>query len=89
MIPIRHLLNRIRWDRDFGNGEFVIGYHDRQRDTIVLVPFSSLIGETDDHFALQLQDPDGMVHTVPLHRIRQVFRDNQLIWQRPAPPVTR
>ncbi|MFN6960799.1 MAG: DUF504 domain-containing protein, partial [Rhodocyclaceae bacterium] len=29
MQPIHELLSRIRWDAEFGQGEFVIGYWDR------------------------------------------------------------
>ena len=29
MIPIQELISRIRWDREFGNADFAIGYHDR------------------------------------------------------------
>ena len=37
MIPIHHLLSRIRWDPDFGRGEFVLGYYDRILEEVVRV----------------------------------------------------
>jgi uncharacterized protein (UPF0248 family) len=40
MITIRALLNRIRWDREFGRGEFTIGYFDRLERRIIVVPLS-------------------------------------------------
>jgi hypothetical protein len=34
-------------------------------------------------------EDDGSVHHVPLHRVRAVWRDGALIWQRPLPgPVS-
>lgn len=86
MIPIQQLLSRIQWDQEFGRGEFVIGYYDRILDQIVRVPFAEIVIPPDDHQALQIMDPDGVFHTVPLHRIREVYRDRQLIWRRPEQP---
>jgi uncharacterized protein (UPF0248 family) len=39
MIPIQDLLHRIRWDPEFGSGEFVIGYYDRVEHKLISVPF--------------------------------------------------
>ncbi|MFZ5774336.1 MAG: DUF504 domain-containing protein [Thermodesulfobacteriota bacterium] len=83
MIPIQQLLNRIRWDRAFGEAEFVIGYHDRFQNTLVRVPFQAILGHTTNHRALELLDPEGVVRTVPWHRIREVSRNGEVIWQRP------
>ena len=35
-----------------------------------------------DHVDFELLDEDGITHTVPLHRIRQVFRNDELVWER-------
>lgn len=84
MIPIHQLLNRIRWDRDFGRAVFEIGYYDRIDDRIVRVPFEEISFPTDDRSTILIIDQEGVSHSVPLHRIREVFRDRQLIWQRPV-----
>lgn len=34
MTPIHELLNRIRWDKEFGQGRFEVGYHDRHADQL-------------------------------------------------------
>lgn len=81
MIPIQDLLNRIRWDEHFG-GAFVIGYYDRVRDAIVQVAFSEISFPPGDHFAFELIDEEGIVHSVPYHRVRHVLRNGELIWQR-------
>lgn len=82
MIPIHQLLSRIRWDREFCRGHFAIGYYDRVGNEIVRVPFSEIIFSPDDHDSIRVMDHDGIVHSVPLHRIREVYRNSELIWHR-------
>ncbi len=82
MIPIHELLNRIRWDKDYGDASFTIGYYDRVANKIIRVPFKQLDFDPQDHFDFSLVDEEGELHTVPLHRIREVFRNNELIWER-------
>jgi len=86
MIPIDQLLNRIRWDRKFGDGDFVIGYYDRIADAVIQVAFSSLIPEAGDHFTMRIINGDGIVRSIPLHRVREVYRNGELIWHRPGLP---
>lgn len=85
MVPIQQLLQRIRWDPQFGRAEFVIGYYDRLRRSIVRVPFADVQFESGDHFSFTAVEADGSVHPIPLHRIREVYRNGELIWQRPGP----
>lgn len=82
MIPIQELLARILWDKDFGEGSFAIGYYDRVEDRIIRVSFSDIIIEKGNHFSFTIVDVEGVVQTIPLHRIREVYKNNQLIWQR-------
>lgn len=82
MIPIHHLLSRIRWDPEFGRGEFALGYCDRVIGGMVRVPFSAIIFPPGRSDVLQVHDREGIIHVIPLHRIREVYRDNELIWQR-------
>jgi uncharacterized protein (UPF0248 family) len=82
MIPIHELLNRIRWDPDYGKAVFVIGYYDRLAEAIVRVPFKDIHFDPEDHFDFSFTDEEGQLLTVPLHRIRQVFRNNELVWER-------
>ena len=84
MQPIQDLLNRIRWDPDFGSGEFVIGFYDRLQNGIIRLSLDQLWFEQDDHFRFYFSDAEGEVHSVPLHRITEVYKDQQLIWQRPT-----
>jgi uncharacterized protein (UPF0248 family) len=85
MIPIQSLLDRIRWDPEFGRGEFTIGYYDRVGRRIVQVPFARIRLDAGSPFSFTAVEADGSVHEVPLHRVREVHRNGELIWQRPQP----
>jgi uncharacterized protein (UPF0248 family) len=82
VIPIQELLNRIRWDAQYAMGEFVIGYYDRVEGRIIRVPFREVYFDMDDDFAFQVLDADGASHSIPLHRVKEVFKDGALIWHR-------
>lgn len=84
MIPIEALLNRIRWDPEFGRGRFTIGYYDRVRREIVTVPLEQIHLAAGNHVSFTAVEPDGTVHEVPLHRVREVHRDGVCVWRRPA-----
>jgi len=82
MQPIHELLSRIRWDREFGRSFFEIGYYDRVEEKIIRIPFEETIRQPGDNFSFQIIDREGEGHTIPLHRVREVYRDGVLIWQR-------
>lgn len=84
MIPIHQLLSRIHWDEAYGDADFVIGYYDRVETRIIPVPLKALRFATGDHFYFELEDVDGEIQSIPLHRIRQVFRNGELVWERPV-----
>jgi uncharacterized protein (UPF0248 family) len=82
MMPIQDLLHRIRWDREFGQSRFEIGYYDRMAKALVRVPFESIAFPSGESFFLEIAAPDGEVRRIPLHRVRAVWRNAALIWQR-------
>lgn len=47
-----------------------------------MAPFRAIQFDPDDHFSFQVMDDEGGIHTVPLHRVKEVYRDGRLIWQR-------
>jgi hypothetical protein len=47
MIPIHEVLNRVRWDREFAQGNFELGYYDRAEDRIILVPLKDVTFPTE------------------------------------------
>jgi len=83
MIPIQDLLNRIRKDAEFARGEFELGYFDRVEDRVIRVPFREVKFPPDAPGSFELVDAEGGAHQVPLHRVREVFKDGQRIWHRP------
>jgi uncharacterized protein (UPF0248 family) len=85
MTPIQDLLHRIQWDPQFGAGSFTIGYYDRVFDRVVRVPFQRLVLERGNHFSFDVISADGFARMVPFHRVREVWRNGELIWRRPAP----
>ena len=82
MISIRELLNRIRWDPEYGRGRFVVGYEDHVAGGIVRVPFSEISVESGDRSSFSLADEQGGERTVPYHRVREVLRDGLVVWHR-------
>ncbi len=84
MIPIEELLHRIQWDPAFARSAVVIGYYDRLRQTVVRVPFEQVRLMRGHHFSFAVTDEDGSERQVPFHRVREVWRDGESIWRRPA-----
>lgn len=82
MIPIHKLLSRIRWDPRFRAGRFTLGYFDRIERRIVTVPFARIHFPADAPAMFDVWDDAGHLHRIPFHRVRRVFRDGRLIWQR-------
>ena len=85
MMPIHELLNRIRWDREFAKGDFKLGYFDRAENRIIVVSFQGVSFPLDSGEMFEIMDSAGMVHRVPFHRVREVYKDARRIWHRAVP----
>jgi uncharacterized protein (UPF0248 family) len=83
--PIHELLARIRWDAGFAKGRFVIGYWDRVAHRVLRADLREIGWDTDNPAFFDLVDADGVAHSIPLHRVRAVWRDGALIWERQPP----
>lgn len=81
MIPIHELLARIRWDPEFGRGEFRLGYLDRVERRILRVALRA-VRILPRHEGIEFADQSGVTRSLPLHRIKEVWRDGMLIWRR-------
>jgi uncharacterized protein (UPF0248 family) len=82
MTPLQALLGRIRWDPAFGKGRFVLGYLDHRLPGLVEVDLADVDLDPDNHSLLQVWDDEGVLHRIPLHRVKEVRRDGELIWRR-------
>lgn len=82
MTPIQDLLHRIQWDAEFGNASFTLGYYDRVRERVFRVSFERVHRARGDHFSFDLEDADGRLRMIPFHRVREVWRNGVLIWER-------
>ena len=84
MIPIHKLLDRIRWDKEFGRGFIEIGYFDRREGTIHRVALKEVLFPAGERRIFELVDEAGQVRQIPFHRIRELYRDGRIIWKRPG-----
>ena len=84
MTPIHELLKRIVWDPAFGQGQFEISYADRHQTTLQRTALHGMSFPSDEPQAFELVDESGQSRRIPFHRIREVHKDGQLIWQRPS-----
>lgn len=84
MVPIQELLNRIRWDKEFGKGFFEIGYCDRVERRIIRIPLQEIHFRKGNRFSFQLETFEGEVQSIPFHRVREVYKNGSRIWRRPC-----
>ena len=83
MQPIHELLSRIRWDPEFARGTFELTYVDHQVDQLIRVGLDEARFENGNHFSFQLLAADGVYRDIPFHRVRGVYKNGALIWERP------
>jgi len=86
MQPLQELLHRIKWDVEFGKGAFALSYYDRVAHKEHLVPFESVTMDPQRPGTFSIEDEDGVVAHIPLHRVRAAYKDGVVIWQRPGRP---
>jgi len=86
MQPIHELLNRIHWDPEFGRGHFEIGYYDRLGKKVIRVSFNEVTQLPGNKFSFHVFDYGNIAHCVPMHRVREVYKDGELIWKREPEP---
>jgi uncharacterized protein (UPF0248 family) len=82
MKPVREMLSRLRWDKNWAGNEFKIGYYDRLEQRILVVPFKEIIFPGENHFSFDVIDHKGKQHSLPYHRVKAIYRNGRLIWNR-------
>lgn len=76
----KEVLDRIRWDRGLSPAEFEVRYLDRIARKLIAVRFTDIL-RIEGGFMI-LPDRGGGERYVPLHRIREIARDGEVIWRR-------
>ena len=84
MQPIHELLSQIRWDPNC-IGEFEVAFVDHMKTELQRVPVNEMRFESSHPAAFRAFDDEGNLVSIPLHRIRRVYRNDQLIWSRDDP----
>ena len=79
MIPIKDLLNRIKWDKSWNPDEFTIVYLDRILNKGIEIPFNSIKMWYTSF--MEITGPTGDAD-IPLHRIKMVKKNGEVVWQR-------
>jgi uncharacterized protein (UPF0248 family) len=82
MQTIRALLDRIHWDPDFGSADFELAFWDRVEQRLIRLSLGKIIMVPGDHYFFHYLDDEGNEHSVPLHRIKSVYRNGERIWHR-------
>ncbi len=75
MIPIRDLLNQIKWSKKENSKDYKIVYLDRILQQEVKVKFTS-ISKIEHNFMIIDEA------SIPLHRVTKVLKKDKLIWER-------
>jgi len=82
MQTIIELLHEIRWNPNLRPEEHTIGYYDRVVKVLMWVRFKEIDFERGDNFSFIVIDEGGRQRNIPFHRVRQVKRGDEVVWQR-------
>ena len=82
MIPIHALLSRIRHDPAFGRGRWEIACLDRTLPGLVRLPLEAVHTKAHIGFVFDVVDEEGVVRSIPYHRVRQVWHEGKVVWAR-------
>lgn len=75
MIPVKELLNKIRWDEKENPKDYEIVYMDRILQREIKIKFKN-ISKIEEGFMIIDEA------SIPLHRITKVYKKGKLIWER-------
>ena len=74
MISIKHLLNKIKWDKRENIEDYSLEYLDRIEKKNIEIRLKDIKIEGDYIVSEE--------NTIPLHRIRKVKKNGKVIWNR-------
>ena len=79
MIPIKDLLDKLKWDKRFNPEEYTLYYHDRVKDELISVDYTK-IKRIEGSFMIIERDCEEV--SIPLHRIHKVMKGKMNVWRR-------
>lgn len=80
MIPIKKLLNKIKWDKNENPEDYTVGYYDRLRKEIIEIPYNKITHISEN---FMLIDANGEEKMIPLHTVKIVRKKGEQLWKRP------
>lgn len=78
MIPIKNLLNKIKWDKMENPEDYKIFYLDRILNKLISLPYIKIKRIEGSFMVLDNEEESN----IPLHRIRKVTKQNVVVWER-------
>lgn len=78
MITIQDLLNKIKWDKRENPEQYSIFYFDRILNKLIKIPYTKIKRLEGSFMVLDNIDETN----IPLHRIREVTKNNVVVWER-------
>ncbi len=79
MKPIKDVLNKIIWDAREKPSAYVIGCYDRVKDKIIEIAFTDITRIEEGFLILERGGQETMI---PLHRVRIVKKNGEVVWRR-------
>ena len=79
MIPIKELLNKIKWDKREDPDDYSVFYLDRVLNKLIEMPYKKIKRLDGEFFVINKNEEDTFI---PLHRIREVRKKGKLVWER-------
>ncbi|MBI2654989.1 DUF504 domain-containing protein [Candidatus Woesearchaeota archaeon] len=77
-IPIKDLLNKIKWDKRENPEEYAIYYFDRILNRLISIPYKKIKRLEGSFMVLDNEEETN----IPLHRIKKVTKNNAVVWER-------
>ncbi len=79
MIPVKDLINKIKFDAREKAEDYVLFYLDRVEDKLKPIKFKE-IKRTEGNFLVLERDSEEV--EIPMHRIKKVEKKGKVVWER-------
>ena len=78
MIPIKDLIDKIKWDKRENPKQYAIFYFDRIKKTLIKIPYTK-IKRIEGSFMILNNEEES---NIPLHRVKKVMKNDVVVWER-------